>query len=80
MERFHITITDKKTGETLVDIDTAAIVGAADEGEGTRNMCFTHCGLVELMATATGALKAADKVTKELPASARAVVEMQRYK
>lgn len=45
MKRFHITITNNETRETLVDTDSGAIVAAIDEGEGTRAVQFTHCDL-----------------------------------
>lgn len=68
MEKFHITIKNNETGEILVDDDTCAIIGALDRGEGTGCLGFTVCGPVDLAATATGALKAALRCSRELPA------------
>lgn len=63
MKKFHITITDNETGETIVDQDTKAIIGAIDGSEDvTSAMGFTHCNVIELLATATAAKKTADKL------------------
>lgn len=63
MKKFHITITDNETGETIVDQDTKAIIGAFDSDEdSTAGMGFTHCNATELLATATGAKKVANKL------------------
>ena len=46
MGKFHITITDKETQETLVDVDTNAIIAGIDEPEGTRGLCLTECSVI----------------------------------
>lgn len=57
MEKLHITVTDNETGETIVDSDTNAIIGALDQGdEGTGAMLFTSCNVIDLAATADAAI------------------------
>lgn len=46
MGKFHITITDKETQETLIDVDTNAIIAGIDEPEGTRGLCLTECSVI----------------------------------
>ena len=65
--RFHITITDNKTGEVIRDLDTCAIIGAVDVDERTGVMVLTECNNLELAATAAGALEAVDKATSDMP-------------
>ena len=67
MEKFHITITDNETAEVLADTDTSSIIGAFDEGEGTRAVCFLACNTTELAATLTSALQITNKKLAELP-------------
>lgn len=67
MEKFQITIKNLETGETLVDTNTCAIIGAVDHGRGTQVVCYTNCGTVDLAATCTGALQAANRGMKDLP-------------
>ena len=63
--RFHITVTDLSTNETLVDQDTSAIIGAIDAvGGGTDEMVFTYCNGVELVSTLLGVKHAADITLK----------------
>jgi hypothetical protein len=67
MEKFHITITNNKTAETVVNIDTSAIIGAVDDGESTRVLCFTDCDGLSLAATCVGALEAVGEGQEGLP-------------
>ncbi len=46
--RFHITITDKETGETLHDSDANVIIGAYGDGEETCALANTHCSLKDM--------------------------------
>lgn len=46
--RFHITITDKETGETLHDSDANVIIGAYGDGENTCSLVKTHCSLKDM--------------------------------
>ena len=46
--RFHITITDKETGETLHDSDANVIIGAFGDGEETCALSRTHCSLKDM--------------------------------
>jgi len=39
-KKFHITLTDNETGETLIDSDTSAIIGAFDLGEGNTGSLY----------------------------------------
>lgn len=67
MEKFQIIIKNLETGETLVDTNTCAIIGAIDRGRGTQIVCSTACGTVELAATCAGALQAANRGMECLP-------------
>lgn len=68
MEKFHITITDNETGETLVNLDTCAIIGAMDEGDlGTSMIDYEECNSICLAATITGAQVVANRAMKDLP-------------
>ena len=67
MKKFHLTITNNETGEIERELDTNAIIGSADDGDGTAIFCYTRCGLVELAATCAGALDAADHGMKDMP-------------
>ena len=69
MEKFQITIKNQETGEVLVDINTNAIIGAVDNGAGTRVIGLTDCKGHDLAATAAGALQAANRVIASLPRS-----------
>ena len=43
MEKFHITITNNETGETVRDHDTNAILAVVDHGEQTGSLLLTAC-------------------------------------
>lgn len=73
--RFHLTIVDNETGDTLVDAHTAAIIGAHDAGdEGTACMTFLHCSTIELAATVAFARKVVKRVLDDSPV-AKALVD-----
>lgn len=78
MKKFHLTITNNITGEIEKELDTDAIIGAADDGAGTCVICVTGCKLVELAATCAGALKAVDHAMKDMPKPLRKQVEKIR--
>ena len=63
--KFHITITDNETGETLCNTDACVILGAINEGERTCTLLMTDCGPFDLV----DALRAAHKVTKTVGAN-----------
>ena len=67
MEKFHITIKNNETEETIIDIDTSAIIGSVDDGESTRVLCFTDCDGLSLAATCVGALEAVGGGQEGLP-------------
>ena len=69
MEKLQITIKNLETGETIVDVNTGAIIGAIDDGEGTRCICLSACNGRDLAATAAGALQAANKAMADMPKS-----------
>lgn len=75
MEKFHITITNNETAETLVDRDTSVIVGAMDEGEGTRTVCFTCCGATELAAVLASVMQVANMKMADLPKPYRRITK-----
>ena len=65
---FHITVTNSKTNETVLDIDTDCIVGAVhqDGNEQDSTIClgYTDCNGVTIANTAFGAVNASRKVTR----------------
>lgn len=69
MKKFQIIIKNCETNETLVDINTGVIVGAVDQGEGTRIISLSDCAGLDLAATAAGALQAANQAMANMPKS-----------
>ena len=67
MKKFHLTITNNITGEIEKELDTNAIIGAVDDGDGTCVICKTGCGPIALAATCAGALRAADYGMEDMP-------------
>lgn len=67
MKKFQIIIKNCETGETVVDVNTGAIIGAIDEGEGTRCLCLSACNGRDLAATAAGALQSANQAMADMP-------------
>lgn len=65
MKRFHITITDNETGETIYDTDTTAIIGGFENGDKTNTLVFTDCDFVDIACTLTAAKQAINAITKE---------------
>lgn len=46
--KFHITIKDNETGETLRDIDTNAIIGGVVKEEGSETILIAKCNDYDL--------------------------------
>lgn len=67
MKKFHITITDNETGETLKEADACAIIGACDEGEHTACIVLSKCGPMDLLNTLRGASNAIDRCLEDEP-------------
>lgn len=68
MEKYHITITDNETGDTKVDLNTDALIAAIDEtAGGTRAVCYTDCGPVELAAALATVMQLANAKLADLP-------------
>lgn len=44
MKKFHITITNNETGESVFDTDSDAIIGAVCNDTGATAIAFTNCG------------------------------------
>ena len=66
--RFHITVTDHTTGETLVDTDTTVILGAIDKAdEGTGHMTFIEADDADIAATYLGIERVLEDVGKKVP-------------
>lgn len=53
--KFHITITNNETGETLHDEDACAIIAGVNEGDRTGSIIMTDCGPEDLVETLNGA-------------------------
>lgn len=60
--KFHITIKDNETGETLRDIDTKAFIGGALNEEGAESIIIASCSDIELAKT----IHAAETGTKHV--------------
>lgn len=65
--KFHITITDNETGETLKDSDACCIIGAFNQGEYTAGMAITCCTAPDLAITINGAEDAINHIKSEHP-------------
>ena len=65
MKKFHITIKDNETGKTLHDLDTAAIVGGIESGDGVTVLGLTRCKQSDLVYTVAFAKLAVHLVTRE---------------
>lgn len=67
--KYHITITNNETGETLVDQDTGCIIGACDDRTtcGTRVVSYGACTKLECIATVVGALEAGERHLRKMP-------------
>lgn len=70
--RFHLTITDNKTGAVLRDCDTNAIIAGMtlDHGE-ALTVGLTDCRTSELVAATASALTAVDAVLENEPKTLR---------
>ncbi len=64
---FHITIVDNSNGNVIADTDTNCIVGAFDEGNGTRQVGLSKCNIVDLTATCAAAKDSVGKMTADNP-------------
>lgn len=62
MKKYHITITDNETGETLRDHDTDAILAAISKGDYIGQAILTECDSNTLM----NALNVLEEITKYL--------------
>lgn len=65
--KFHITITDNETGETLKDCDACCIIGACNEGEHTAVLAALHCTATDLANAIDGTEEAVAHVKRENP-------------
>lgn len=65
--KFHITITDNETGETLKDRDACCIIGACNVGEYTEGMALVHCSAPDLANAINGAEKSINHMKSEHP-------------
>lgn len=51
MKRFRVQITDLKTGEEKIDVETNCLIGAVDEGDGTRRLFFAETNAMHIANT-----------------------------
>lgn len=67
MKKFHITITDNETGETLKEADACAILGAYRGDEYTASIVLSQCRTLDLLSTLRGASAAIDRCLEDEP-------------
>ena len=67
MKKFHITITNNETGETLHDLDTKAIVGAILDDDGTFQIAFNKCNVNDMLNVIDGAERTLKHIYKKHP-------------
>ena len=67
MKKFHITITNNETGETLHDLDTKAIVGAILDDDGTFSVAFNKCDVVDMLNVIDGVERTLKHLYKKNP-------------
>jgi hypothetical protein len=67
MGKFHITITDNETQETLIDTDTCAIIAGIDEGEESRSFAVVKCNALTVAFTIAAAQDAIDAQKAQQP-------------
>ena len=48
MERFRVQITDLKTGKKEIDVETNCLIGAVNEGDGTRRLFFAETNAINI--------------------------------
>lgn len=67
--KFHITITNNETGETLQDLDTNVILAAihSPEDEGTHAIAISSSGPVELATSIRGLQRIIDDQLERHP-------------
>lgn len=65
--KFHITVTDNETGETLKDSDACCIIGACTEGEHTEVLVAIHCTATDLANAINSTEEAVAHVKREHP-------------
>lgn len=67
MAKFHITITDNETGETLKEADACAIIGACNEDKHTASIVLSQCSTLDLLSTLRGVSAAIDTCLEDEP-------------
>lgn len=74
--KFHITITDNETGETIISEDAVAIICAAGNDKGqVSEIVQAYCSTAPLLATAAAAITAARRAVEDKPRKHRRKVE-----
>lgn len=67
-KKYHITVTDNETGETFIDCDTSAIIGAFDKDENDTGSLFALACTGDVTAcTIAGTLETLQRVRKKQP-------------
>ena len=69
MKNFHITITNNNTGESILDTDSDAIIGAVKNDIGVNAVAFTNCctsGYAQTIAAAQAVVNELLKENKKL--------------
>ena len=64
---YHITITDNRTAEILVDIDADVIIGGFSSGEDGHRLCFAEAAAKKVIGAAAMAESTTLEVEKEIP-------------
>lgn len=73
MLKYHIKITDNKTGKVITETDHNCIIGVFGFEDGAAEAAIFDCNMLSIIATVEAALKAVERTCKSDPAIAFAV-------
>jgi hypothetical protein len=66
-KKFHITITDNKSGRVIQEADTCAIIGGYTVDDGSNGMCIVSCNSANLARAVNAAEAAVDAIYQKNP-------------
>ena len=62
---FHLTITDYRTGNVLIDKDTSCIIGSYDNDDTTALLSCIACNIPTILSTIEGATHAIKQIEED---------------